>query len=116
MRRTICFLVLTLAEVFSASPASADTACVAGNLSSIMGTSCNIGPVQFTFTSLYAARGVTNNATGQFDNVYFAPSDFYFAPTTDGFTLTFLDGPQLMSSSPGYHAGESIFLSYNLLL
>src|SRR5215467_3841681 len=88
----------------------------AGNLSSIMGTSCNIGPIQFTFTSLYAAYGLTNNATLQFENVYFAPSDFYLSPTSDGFTLTLLDGPQLMSSSPGYHAGEGIFLSYNLRL
>src|SRR5215831_8969463 len=106
IRVTAALLGLTLAVVFSASPASADTACTAGNLSSIMGTSCTIGPVEFTFTSLYAVYNVTNNATGQVsDNVNFAPSDFYLAPTTDGFTLTFLNGPQLMSASPGNIAG-----------
>jgi len=117
MRRTICFLVLALAAMLSASSASADTACTAGNLSSIMGTSCNIGPIQFTFTSLYAVYNVTNDATGQVsDNLNFAASDFYLAPTTDGFTLTLLNGPQLMSASPGNIAGEDVFLSYNLLL
>lgn len=98
-----------------ATPASANTACVADNLSSILGTSCDIGPLRFTFTSLFSEFNITNNATGQvFDDVKFPASDFYLAPTEKGFNFTFLNGPQLMTESQGYHAGEDVFLFYNL--
>lgn len=99
------------------TPASADPACVAGNLSTIVGTTCNVGSLQLTFTSLFSEYNVTNNATGQvLDDVEFPASDFYFAPTGDGFDLTFLNGAQLLTESQGYHAGEDVFLSYNLAI
>src|SRR5438128_5254606 len=117
MRHGICFLVLVFAAILGAAPASADTACVAGNLSGMIGASCDIGPMRFTFTSIFGESNITNNATGQISNdVEFSANNFYLAPTSNGFTLTFLNGPQLMTEPQGYHAGEDVFLSYNLTI
>jgi PEP-CTERM motif-containing protein len=114
MRRTLYF---TLAMCFLAAPTFADTTCVAANFSSIIGTTCDIGPLQFQFTSIFAAYNVTNIKEGQvFDQMTWTPSNFYFTATSDGFTVTFLNGPQLILSSVGFHAGEDVFLSYNLVI
>jgi PEP-CTERM motif len=114
MRRILYF---TLAMCFWAAPTFADTTCAAANFSSIIFTTCDIGPLQFQFTGFFAAYNVTDIKTGQvFDQMTWTPSNFYFTPTSDGFTVTFLNGPQLILSSLGYHAGEDIFLFYNLTI
>jgi len=41
---------LMFSNVFLAAPTFADTTCVAANFSSIIGTTCDIGPLQFQFT------------------------------------------------------------------
>jgi hypothetical protein len=83
-------LWMTLAVLFVAvgTPnARADTTCVAGNFSNIAGTTCDIGSMVFTFT------GVSSYGGG------WTASDLYFAPATNGFTLTFLGGPQSLTAS-----------------
>ena len=110
MRQVIFLVGLTLAAALFASPAFANSVCVAGNLSSVMDIPCNIGPLQFTFYTLYAASNVTDLKTLQvFDQVNFTPNNFDFTPTSDGFALTLLNGPQLMTQSPGFFAGEDVF-------
>jgi hypothetical protein len=50
MRRVLSLLGLTVMGLaFLAAPASADTACAAGNFSTIAWTTCDIGSLQFTW-------------------------------------------------------------------
>ena len=117
MRNCICLLVFIAVAFTCAIPTSADPVCAAANLSTILGSSCDVGPLQLTFTSLFAEYNMTNNGTGQvLDDVEFPASDFYLTPTGDGFALTLLSGPQLLTESQDLHAGEDIFLSYDLAI
>jgi PEP-CTERM motif len=113
MRRTLYF---TLAMCFLAAPTFADTTCAAANFSNIIGTTCDIGPLQFQFTDIFAGENVTDPAGQVFGEITFTPSNFYFTPTSDGFTVTLLSGPQLITSSVGFHTGEDIFLFYTLVV
>ena len=74
-----CALIL-IVLVLSASPALADSDCAAGSLSTVMGTTCNIGSLQFTFSD-YTASSWT-------------PSNFTLTPVSNGFTLSFDGGAQ----------------------
>jgi hypothetical protein len=95
----------------------ADTTCVAANFSSVIGTTCDIGPLQFQFTGIFGEGNVTDLKTGQvFDQIFWTSSNFYFTPTSSGFTVTLLNGPQLILSSVGYGAGEFAILEYNLVI
>jgi hypothetical protein len=110
-------LYFTLAMCFLAAPTFADTTCVAANFSSIICTTCDIGPLQFQFTSVFGQGNVSDLKTGQvFDQIFFTASNFYFTPTNNGFTVTLLNGPQLILSSVSYSAGEFAGLEYNLVV
>jgi hypothetical protein len=63
--------------------------CQSGSLSNLIGTTCNVGHLQFTFGSMSGEPA----------------SDFSFVPVSDGFTLTFTGGPLSVSSAPG--SGET---------
>ena len=59
--------------------------CVAGPVSGLIGTTCDIGVVEFTFTQF-------NDQAVNMPS--WSASDFSFIPLSNGFTLTFDGGPQ----------------------
>jgi hypothetical protein len=78
---------------FLASPASADTLCVSGNFSALIGTTCSIGNLTFTFTQDYGANWsyTTDPVSGAVTTTNYAPptaNDFTFTVLSDGFELT----------------------------
>ena len=81
---------LILLLLICAVPAMADSVCIAGNYSSMVGTTCSIGSLTFTF-----------NGTSSLGGGWTA-SSLYFIPAINGFTLDFLGGPQSISANfPG---------------
>ena len=73
---------------------SASPFCAAGNLASVMGTTCAIGTTTLTFTN-FDSHNYLYDYTAQ-SYVYNSPwvaSDFNFTPVLNGFLLTFLRGP-----------------------
>jgi hypothetical protein len=89
-----------------AVPVKADSVCGAGNFSTIVGTTCDIGSLEFTFTGVSSFGGGWT-ATGLF-----------FTPATNGFTLSFLGGPQsLTANNPNPLANltfDELGLSFNV--
>jgi hypothetical protein len=98
MRRVLYLIGCVLVSlIFWAGPASANSVCMAGNFSSIDGTTCDIGTLQFTFTGTQSFGGGWN------------ASNLFFTPTADGFTLTFLGGPQSLTESNPYPYLDDVF-------
>jgi hypothetical protein len=98
MRRVLHLLGFVLVSlIFVAGPASANSVCMAGNFSSIDGTTCDIGTLQFTFTGTQSFGGGWN------------ASNLFFTPTADGFTFTFLGGPQSLTESNPYPYLDDVF-------
>lgn len=97
MRRMLCVVGYVLVGiVFLAAPASADTVCVAGNFSSVIGTTCNVGSLTFTFNGFYSFGGG------------WTASALNFTPATNGFTLSFLGGPQSISANNAVPFGGTV--------
>lgn len=113
---TMC-LWLTLAALLAA-PALADSACTAGNYSVVVGTTCDIGQLQFTFTNAGFTAGytLTNLSTGSNSFQPLAPSDLYFTPEANGFTLSLVNGPLTISPPAGFQQQLIIDMDYNLLV
>ncbi len=64
----------------SSKPAFAD-ACRSANLADIIGTTCNIGHVEFTFQDFYSQNFAFDSDTGTYlYNTPWSASDFYFVP------------------------------------
>lgn len=88
-------LKLVLVLLACAVPATADTVCAAGNFSSIVGTTCSIGSLTFTFNGFYSFGGWTT-------------SSLFFTPATNGFTLNFLGGPQSIAADNAVPFGGTV--------
>ena len=116
MRRAFCLLGPALMGVaFLASPASADTACVAGNFSTIAGTTCDIGLLQFTFQNISSLNYVYDLSTKSY--TYYSTwtnSDFSFQPLSNGFTLRFDGGPQSVTASADSYAFEEASVDFGV--
>jgi PEP-CTERM motif len=63
--------------------------CASANLSTLMGATCDISSLQFTFSSLNSFN--TNGPT-------WTASDFRFTPVSNGFSLTFIPGAQAITA------------------
>jgi hypothetical protein len=100
MRRVLCLFGLTLVGLaLLAAPASADTACIAGNFSTIAGTTCDVGSLQFSFGSIGGENEIYDpNTNSWIYSATWGNSDFDFTPVSNGFTLTFLGGPQSITA------------------
>jgi hypothetical protein len=95
LKSTYRVFALTLLFGLLAVPVFSDPACVSGNLSSIAGTSCDIGNLQFTFGALTSVNYSYNNNTpgGSYD--------YYTAWTSTNFTFTVLtNGFELSGPAP----------------
>jgi len=106
MRRIPLLVIVLLGFASWANPVLADSVCGAGNFSTIVGTSCDIGSLEFTFT------GVSSLGGG------WTASDLYFTPATNGFSLSFLGGPQSLTANNPNPLGNVTFdelgISFNV--
>jgi hypothetical protein len=79
--------------------------CSSGVLSGLIGTTCDIGNIQFNFTNL----GTTGNS--------YPASDFEFTVLSNGFSIGFLSGdggPQTLNGPPEPNqAQNNVILDYN---
>jgi hypothetical protein len=87
MRKSLWIVPVLLLFAAFGPPASADPGCNAGNFSTIVGTTCAIGSLTFTFDGTYSYGGG------------WTASDLYFTPAKNGFTLGFLGGPQSLTAN-----------------
>lgn len=88
--------------MFLVSPvAFGDSVCTAGGVSGLVGTSCDIGSLRFTFTSFFSTYGSVN--------------DYSFKPVTNGFTLSSGVGPQSITAPSSGSAYDQAYLQYNVV-
>jgi hypothetical protein len=106
MRRIPSLVIALIGFAFLADPVFADLVCGTGNFSTIVGTTCDIGSLEFTFT------GVSSLGGG------WTASDLYFTPATNGFILSFLGGPQSLTANNPNPLGNVTFdelgISFNV--
>ena len=108
--RSVLLGVLLLA---SAASASADTLCVAGNLSGLIGTTCDIGDFRFTFTELASTNDAYIGNTLSYSNPW-SVNDFSLAPVANGFTLSFDGGPQSITTGQFESSRDYAVLGYDV--
>jgi hypothetical protein len=98
--------------------ASADgtPTCSARNVSGLIGTTCDIGNLQFTFTA-FASQNRADTLGPSPVNLYNSPlssAEFSFVPVDGGFTLIFDGGAQTLSAPAGVSAAEDAELHYTV--
>jgi hypothetical protein len=84
---------------FAIMPLFADISCPSANLATLIGTTCDIGPFQFTFDGLNSQN--FRNVGGHVSIGGWSASDFLLTPTSDGFRLSFDGGPQNIAAPGG---------------
>ena len=116
-------LLAIVVLILFALPAAADNMCAAGNLSTVMFTTCDIGPLTFSFAGFGAATtsaayiydgdgNIIDIAYTHYDPV--TPSDFYFTPVSNGFTLSFLYGPRSITAPLSGFADDSAYVFFTV--
>lgn len=91
LARRLRLLFFTLFALCILAPsAKADTACAAGSLSTLIGTTCDIGSLQFTFTAFEGGDPAVADWTA---------SNFTLTPVAGGFTVSFNGGPQTFTAA-----------------
>jgi hypothetical protein len=97
-------------------PALADSMCTAGSYSTIQGTTCDIGSLQFTFGLLSAQNYSYDASTGSYvyDSSWTA-SDVSFTPTASGFALglTNFDSQSITAPANG-SAADYIYIPFSV--
>jgi hypothetical protein len=94
--------------------------CGAGNYSTVAGTTCDIGSLQFTFGAVSGGTFSYNYAIGTYVTGYapyaYGNSNLIFAPTTNGFIISVTGGPStidgvqyLLAPSFGYSSDYAYF-------
>ncbi len=101
----------------SSRPAFAD-ACPSANLADVIGTTCNIGHVEFTFQDFYSQNFAFDSDTGTYlYNTPWSASDFYFVPFLQGGLgpeLLFGGGPQYIQAPTNGYASDLAQLDYRV--
>lgn len=94
--------------------------CTSGNLSSVVGTTCNIGALTFTFTNFSGNQATltdTNTKTTT-PGTPWSASDFQFNVLSDGFSLGLATGGGTSITAPGggnnFEASDFADLSYSV--
>jgi hypothetical protein len=96
----VLLCILVTAPLFAVGP------CASGNLSGLIGATCNIGSLQFTFTGLTGNRYIATNSTTRTSTPMGAPwlaSDFNFTvlPSVNGFSLSLANPAPQSITGPG---------------
>jgi len=81
--------------------AHATPSCAAGGLSTIAGTTCDIGSMTFSF------GGLNSNSSNA--------SDFNFTPVSNGFTLSFLGESQSITAPSNSYVEDYAYLDFTVL-
>lgn len=97
MRVTRGWFFVCVVLVVSAVPASANSVCVSGDFASMGGTSCSVGGMTFSFNGTSSLGGGWTSRS------------LFFTPTSDGFTLNFLGGPQSIAANNGCCGQQDVF-------
>jgi len=102
----VLFAISTLALLPSA--AQADTQCVAGNLASVIGTTCDIGSLQLTFTSFGGSNEAIDGSLTIYHDTW-SPDEFTFTPVAGGFTISLGSGEESITAPTSEHGiGETV--------
>ena len=101
-------VALAGAALLLSCPPSFAGACTSGNLSTLIGVTCDIGSLQFTFTGVQSKNYSINDSGIYVYNTPWTASDFTFATSGNGFALT-LSSPQSISTST-YGVAEDYFV------
>lgn len=114
--KTVKVLGLSILLFAFAAPAFG-AACTTGSYADLMGTTCDIGSLEFTFNNFFNGTNVFTNISTQVDsyNDPWLPSDFTFTPTASGFTLSFDGGAQSLGPPAGYTATDLATISFNVV-
>ncbi|HET9409332.1 MAG TPA: PEP-CTERM sorting domain-containing protein [Candidatus Sulfotelmatobacter sp.] len=96
--------------------ATADTLCSTTSLTNLMGTTCDIGSLQFTFGGFTSQNSTFDSGTGT-TTFLTAPSAsaFQFSPTSTGFSLSFSGGPLSVSSTSVISSLQVASFTYNVV-
>jgi hypothetical protein len=89
-------------SAFFPSAVKADTQCAAGNLASLVGTTCDIGSLQFSFTSFAGSNEAVNGSLTIYNDEWSA-SDFTLTPAGNGFTISLNSGPESITAYTSVH-------------
>jgi hypothetical protein len=81
--------------------------CASGNLSGIIGTTCDIGSLQFTFTGLSGYQDYVVSGGTTTPGSAWSASAFYFTAGTDGFSLSLVASGGQTLTGPGGSASNS---------
>jgi PEP-CTERM motif len=95
--------------------ASADPSCASGSLAALVGTTCDIGPLQFTFGALTsdAYIGVVGGSSSS--SSPWTASAFFFAPVSNGFIVSFDGGPLSVTAPIFGGADDEAILAYSVI-
>lgn len=132
VRRYLFLFLGCLLLAAASAPAAIAGACVSGNLSGLIGTTCDIGPLQFTFDRLVSIDFVENDATYAVTNgTIWTASDFSLTPVnngpiycsngaplscvSDGFRLSFDGGPLSITVPSGFEAFDYVYLDFTVI-
>jgi len=103
---TVLFVVSGLA--FLPSAAKADTQCVAGSLAPVIGTTCDIGSLQISFTSFSGSNESVDGSQTLSYSTWDA-SQFAFTPVAGGFTISLDSGEESITAPASDHGiGETV--------
>ncbi|HTW25136.1 MAG TPA: PEP-CTERM sorting domain-containing protein [Candidatus Baltobacteraceae bacterium] len=112
MRPRVRFFTVVLLAVSGLAllprAAKADTQCVAGNLASVIGTTCDIGSLQISFTSF---SGSNESIDGSLTLSYstWDANQFTFTPVAGGFTISLGSGEESITAPMSDHGiGETV--------
>lgn len=118
LTRVGCLLIVSAVFLFYAPKASADSTsvCTAGNLSTLVGATCDIGTLQFSFTGFTSITESCQPLSTLNCTDLAAPpvTDFDFTPVANGFMITFTGGPLSFSSSADSSMLESARLLFSI--
>lgn len=103
LRWTLWMAGLAMIFAFVTSSAHADSVCSSGNLAALMGTTCNVGSLQFSFTGFYTdSYGVP-----------WTPTDFTFTTVANGFELSGA-GPQTVTAPSSGEVLDYFYLGFTV--
>jgi hypothetical protein len=95
------------------APAARAGSCASGNLSGLIGETCDVGSLQFTFDELYSDNFAYDGSTYTYGTSWTA-NNFTFTPVSNGFSLSFNGGPQSLTTTSDGFAYDYAYLVYSV--
>jgi hypothetical protein len=104
--------VVILFGIVMALPLCADPTCASGNMSGLIGTTCDVGSLEFNFTSFSGNQDMLGSTPA----TAWTASDFYFTALSNGFSLSLVASGGTTVTGPGGtgFGADSATLFYNV--